>query len=59
MLVFRKIWRALFSSISRFEIRAFGLLATKSNNERAIQMLLGTEIRFLIYCTLSIHLCHF
>ena len=28
MFVFRKIWRALFSSNTRFEIRPFALLST-------------------------------
>ena len=27
MFVFRKIWRALFSSITRFDVHPFGLLA--------------------------------
>ena len=31
MFVFRKIWPALFSSNTRFEIRPFALLRTKCN----------------------------
>ena len=36
MFVFRKIWRALFSWNTRFEIRPFALLPTKSQYLRNI-----------------------
>ena len=39
MFVFRKIWRALFSSNTRFEIRPFALLPTKCKASKRFQNL--------------------
>ena len=39
MLVFRKIWRALFSSNTHFEIRPFALLLTKCKVSKRFQNL--------------------
>ena len=36
MFVFRKIWRALFSWNTRFEIRPFALLPTKLEEENLV-----------------------
>ena len=37
MLVFRKIWRALFSCNTRFEICSFALLPTSYGEAKIIQ----------------------
>ena len=46
MFIFRKIWRALFSSITRFDIHPFGLLAATLLQIRQI-LLKNVTIIFL------------
>ena len=48
MLVFRKIWRDLFSGNTRFEIRPFALIPTNSLNENTASLrtrLMSKEIK--------------
>ena len=46
MFVFRKIWRALFSLNTRFEIRPFALLPTTSDYHFVL-----THLKPMFHCT--------
>ena len=48
MFVFRKIWRALFSCNTRFEIRPFPLLSTKCLYVRDLKEVLAGFIQEIL-----------